>query len=124
MYRETNCSQRDALWHYTYTTVWDQSDPDATKPGKLAQEFKKMSKSMDAMRDITPKGAAYQNEGDVYEPNPIASFWGQENYDRLLKIKKDLDPDNLMSCWTCVGWEKNDSRHKCYPNVDNYSPDS
>lgn len=42
---------------------------------------------MDPIRAITPGAGAYQNEADVYEPDPIGSFWGEKNYARLLAIK-------------------------------------
>ena len=76
---------------------------------------------MDAMRAITPGSGAYMSEGDVYEPDPIGSFWGQKNHDRLLKLKRELDPDSLLSCFTCVGWDKSHPRYRCYPEV---KPDS
>lgn len=69
------------------------------------------------MRAITPTAGAYQNEGDVYEPDPVNSFWGKANYDRLLKIKQTLDPNNVMSCFNCIGWVKDDPRFKCYLKV-------
>jgi hypothetical protein len=105
------------LWHFTYTAVWDQADPVASAPETLVDVFTKISKDMDPMRAITPNAGAYQSEGDVYEPDYIRSFWGQENYNRLLKIKKELDPDNLLSCFRCVGWEQKNPRHRCYPEV-------
>ncbi|KAI9163703.1 isoamyl alcohol oxidase [Paramyrothecium foliicola] len=113
---------RNALWHFTYTAVWDQGDPVATRPDALVDIFTKISKDMDPMRAITPGGGAYQSEGDVYEPESVQSFWGQQNYDRLLKIKKELDPDNLLSCFTCVGWERSNPRHHCYPSVRTQDP--
>ena len=41
-----------------------------------------------------------QNEADVYEPNHEVSFWGT-NYERLLSIKNEVDPDHLFDCWQC-----------------------
>lgn len=76
--------------------------------------FDKISREMDPIRAITPNAGAYMSEGDVYEPHPIESFWGRKNYDRLLKLKQELDPDNLMSCYTCVGWDRTQSRYQCY----------
>lgn len=105
------------MYHFTYTAVWDHADPAATDPQALVDVFTQISKQMDPMRAITPNAGAYQSEGDVYEPNPAQSFWGQKNYARLLKIKKELDPDNLLSCFTCVGYEPKNPRHKCYPQV-------
>jgi hypothetical protein len=114
---------RNALWHFTYTSVWDQADPAAVNPEALRAMFTKISEEMDPMRAITPTGGAYASEGDVYEPDHIRSFWGQKNYDRLLKIKRELDPNNLLSCFTCVGYEESNERHRCYLDVRSETPD-
>ncbi|UKZ79483.1 hypothetical protein TrVFT333_007238 [Trichoderma virens FT-333] len=112
----------DSMWHLTYGTNWDPADPVATSPEALATMFQEISEAMDPMRAITPGAGAYQNEADVYEPDAIGSFWGEKNYARLLAIKKQLDPDNLMSCWNCIGWDVNDERHECYLNVRGIGP--
>lgn len=39
-----------------------------------------------------------------YEPNWQKSFWG-DNYPRLQKIKKTVDPDDTLWCHPCVGNE-------------------
>ncbi|KAL7945855.1 hypothetical protein V8C42DRAFT_321755 [Trichoderma barbatum] len=113
---------RDAVWHLTYGTQWDPADPVATSPEALSAMFQALSEAMDPMRAITPGAGAYQNEADVYEPDAIASFWGEKNYKRLLAIKKKLDPDNLLSCWNCIGWDVNDERHECYLKVRGIGP--
>ncbi|RFU74754.1 isoamyl alcohol oxidase [Trichoderma arundinaceum] len=113
---------RDSLWHLTYRVSWNPADPVATSPEALTKTFKAMSEQMDPMRAITPDGGAYQNEADVYEPDPIGSFWGAQNYARLLSIKTRLDPNNLLSCWNCIGWNKSDERFQCYLNVRGIGP--
>lgn len=47
---------------------------------------------------------AYGNEADVMEPNFGEAFWGT-NYARLLKIKKEVDPDDLFWVQAGVGSE-------------------
>ena len=47
-------------------------------------------------------GGTYINEANPYEPDWKNVFWGP-NYDRLLKIKRRIDPTNLMVCNRCVG---------------------
>ena len=50
----------------------------------------------------------------MYEPNHEQTFWGP-NYDRLLQIKKSVDPDNVMQVWQGVGWDGPQSkRFQCY----------
>merc|ERR1719510_1954269 len=57
-------------------------------------------------RNETPEAGAYFNEGDYFEPDFQESFWGRENYNRLLKIKQQLDPNGLFYCHNCVGSEE------------------
>jgi hypothetical protein len=110
--------QRNALWHFGYTIRWDQGDPAASDPELLVANLRQLSLDMDKMRAITPTGGAYQNEADLFEPDPVSAYWGQENYNRLLKLKRELDPDNMLSCFNCIGWERNDARHACYPDIE------
>ncbi|KAL6886661.1 hypothetical protein HDV57DRAFT_508676 [Trichoderma longibrachiatum] len=92
-------------------------------PKPLSRTLSTISTQIDPLRAITLGGeGAYQNEADVYEPDPIGSFWGEQNYARLLDIKKRLDPDNLLSCWNCVGWNPEDERHGCCLKVRGIGP--
>ncbi|KAK4223736.1 Tetrahydrocannabinolic acid synthase [Podospora fimiseda] len=61
----------------------------------------------EALRDLTrPElDAAYLNEADKYEKDWQKTFWGEDNYERLLSIKKSVDPDNVFWCMPCVGGE-------------------
>lgn len=108
---------RTALWHVVYQEFWNPADQAANEPSLVAARYRNVTRDMDKLRAITPNGGAYMNEGDTYEPDPINSYWGQENYNRLLSIKKELDPDNMLSCFKCVGWEKSDARFQCYPEL-------
>ena len=79
--------------------------------------FKTLSQSVNGLRVLTPNGGAYMNEGDTYEPDAPSSFWGLENYDRLLSIKKQVDPYNQLSCLKCVGANESAIRNQCYPKI-------
>ncbi|CAE6458193.1 unnamed protein product [Rhizoctonia solani] len=46
--------------------------------------------------------AAYFNEADPLEPQWKKTFFGS-HYDRLLKIKQQVDPKGLFTCNRCVG---------------------
>lgn len=57
-----------------------------------------------ALEKIVGKnGGTYINEANPYEPNWKEVFWGKANYARLEKIKRRIDPRNLMVCNRCVG---------------------
>ncbi|KAK4161375.1 hypothetical protein QBC43DRAFT_243812 [Cladorrhinum sp. PSN259] len=47
----------------------------------------------------------YLNEGDVMEPNFGEAFFGK-NYARLLKIKREIDPNDVFWAPTAVGSER------------------
>ena len=59
----------------------------------------------EALRVLAPDSGADVNEADPNEPDPHQSFWGS-NYPRLLKIKKEYDPNDVFWCTPCVGNER------------------
>ncbi|KAI0965734.1 hypothetical protein F4678DRAFT_467282 [Xylaria arbuscula] len=61
----------------------------------------------ESLRKLAPDMEAYINENNPGEPNWQHTFWG-ENYERLLKIKRKVDPEDVLWCHPCVGndrWE-------------------
>ena len=65
--------------------------------------------AVNKFREATPGAGAYFNEADYNEPDWQNTFWGNENYKRLLDIKRAWDPEELFYCHNCVGseyWEK------------------
>ncbi|KZT25422.1 FAD-binding domain-containing protein [Neolentinus lepideus HHB14362 ss-1] len=99
---------RDSVYHITLISTWNWN---ATAVEKKAQ-YDLSSRAISYLRAITPD-AAYSNEADVYEPNHEVAFWGN-NYERLLQIKRKYDPEQLLDCWHCVGWNPNSRRFACY----------
>ncbi|KAI1765014.1 FAD-binding domain-containing protein [Hypoxylon sp. FL1150] len=60
-------------------------------------------------------GGTYPNEANPFTPNWRESWWG-DNYARLLEVKKKYDPEGLLKCWKCVGFEDDDissDRFRC-----------
>lgn len=111
-----NPAWRTSYYHSIFETTWNPSDTTYGGFGSAAAVYNATTRTLDPLRAITPE-AAYQNEGDTYEPNPEESFWGTENYERLLRIKKEVDPGNILTCHQCVGWNEADARFGCYPKV-------
>lgn len=67
-----------------------------------------------ALREASPYGAAYVNEGDLYEPSWQDAYWG-DNYARLLEIRKKWDPEGVLFAQTTPGtesWSVVDYRRK------------
>ncbi|KAL2871959.1 uncharacterized protein BJX67DRAFT_376809 [Aspergillus lucknowensis] len=105
---------RNGLWHVIFTRQFDGS---TTDPSTVQEIWQTTHDIMNPLRDLTPGGGAYQNEADPFEPDPVNSFWGQENYARLLQIKWDIDPTNLLTVHNGVGWDETDERYSCYPDI-------
>ncbi|RDB14906.1 hypothetical protein Hypma_016469 [Hypsizygus marmoreus] len=99
---------RSSVYHVTIVSAWNWNATVEEKKG----HYKAVSKSIDNLRRITPDGA-YLNEADVYEPNHEVAFWGK-HYPELLRIKRKYDPDHLLDCWQCVGWNRKAPRFGCY----------
>ncbi|KAI2629340.1 FAD-binding domain-containing protein [Hypomontagnella submonticulosa] len=57
-----------------------------------------------AMKKAGPKGCAYINEGDPYQPNWQEHFWGSE-YKKLLEIRKKYDPNGVFYAVATPGTE-------------------
>lgn len=76
-------------------------EPDLEAGRKAAES---MNKAIGIIRDATPGAGTYSNESDYFEPDWQQAFWGT-NYDRLLTIKRKVDPDNLFRVHNGVGSE-------------------
>jgi hypothetical protein len=103
---------RNATWHIV---IKDGFKNDANTSTILAS-YRKVYEAASLFRKMTPESGAYQNEADLYEPRYEHSFWGAENYARLIRLKRNIDPENLLTCWQCIGFEKKDQRYSCYPD--------
>lgn len=99
---------RDSIYHITLVENWLWN---ATTE-EIKGHYQDASRAIDFLRNITPD-AAYSNEADVHEPNHEVAFWGS-NYAKLLSIKRRYDPDHLLDCWQCVGWNAYSPRFSCY----------
>ena len=67
-----------------------------------------------ALEELAPESGAYGNEANPWTEDWQEAFWG-ENYPRLLAIKQKYDPDELLMCFKCVGFDDKtmDSRFEC-----------
>ena len=105
---------RSSTWHVISLTIWD---PASVTAAQVQTSFTTVSDSMKQLRRITPDGGAYLNEGDTYEPDPVDAFWGAENYQRLLRIKRELDPKNVLQVFGGIGWDPEALQFSCYPTL-------
>ncbi|KAL6301463.1 FAD-binding domain-containing protein [Sparassis latifolia] len=101
---------RNSLWHLSLKGVVSFN----STLEQRTEMYATVSEHVNAFRAITPDSGAYFNEGDVYEPNHTDSYWG-DNYPRLLSIKQQYDPQGLLDCWQCVGWNgETDPLYQCH----------
>ena len=95
-----NPAWRTALWHVLMTGGW-------TGELGVSNETALLESWLDTvkpLKDLTPGGGCYLNEGHYLEPEWQETFYGS-NYPALLEIKKKYDPTHFFDCWKCVGWE-------------------
>ncbi|KAJ6545042.1 FAD-binding domain-containing protein [Mycena vulgaris] len=99
---------RDSVYHVTVKVPWNWN---ATTAEKL-RGYDLVDTAINHLRNITPT-ASYSNEGAVHEPDHEIAFWGS-NHARLLQLKRKYDPEHILDCWQCVGWEPASARFSCY----------
>ncbi|KAK4121492.1 FAD-binding domain-containing protein [Parathielavia appendiculata] len=95
-----NSHWRDAVWFGIMGTGW--------APGISQAELEAVQRKItdDWMGRLRPYGpGGYMNEGDVMEPDFAEAFFGT-NYDRLLQIKRRVDPYDVFWAPTAVGSER------------------
>jgi hypothetical protein len=104
---------RTSTWHVAAAAGFANGASVST----IEQAFVEAHNAGNILRALAPNSGAYQNEAEVFEPDPIDTFWGRANYEQLVAIKNQVDPDNILTCWGCIGWDNSDSIYSCYPQV-------
>ncbi|KAJ7648520.1 FAD-binding domain-containing protein [Mycena rosella] len=103
---------REALWQVVFAAEVSWNATEAEKQ----EIFSLVDGLTQPLRDVAPDSGAYMNEVFIYEPDFETAFWG-DNYPRLLALKHKYDPNGLLDCWHCVGWQgAQDERYSCYPD--------
>ncbi|KAF7552346.1 hypothetical protein G7Z17_g4398 [Cylindrodendrum hubeiense] len=103
---------RTAYIHALTWLGWGYPPFDETAAEKTR---KILNDRFETLRDLTPGGGSYMNEGFPFEEDWQQTFWG-ENYKRLLKIKREVDPKDVLWCTPCVGsesWEEESDGRLC-----------
>jgi FAD/FMN-containing dehydrogenase len=92
---------RNSYWlaGFANAYAWDASMAERRNKAQQIQQL-----ALD-LADLAPDGAAYTNEANPWQKNWQREFWGEANYARLVGIKARYDPDGLLRCWRCVGFE-------------------
>ncbi|EPQ55138.1 FAD-binding domain-containing protein [Gloeophyllum trabeum ATCC 11539] len=71
---------------------------DALTVDALNKMYQSAYDQIQPLRELAPPplGGQYLNEPDMLEQNWQAAYWGDAHYARLLKIKKQVDPHDLL----------------------------
>lgn len=96
-----NPAWRDVMMFNIIGLIWDEDTPEE----EVADLHHKLTYDLaQRLKDISPGAGGYGNEGDLMDPEWQDSFYG-ENYERLLEIKKQVDPRDVFWAPTAVGSE-------------------
>lgn len=104
----------DAVWHIETgeTSPWNST---LEERQALVQRYNNLTAEWKA---ISPDTGSYMNEANAFTVDWQEDFWGKENYESLLAIKNSYDPNKLMLCHRCIGWEPTDG-DKCLDAFEN-----
>ncbi|TLS31502.1 hypothetical protein PpBr36_02226 [Pyricularia pennisetigena] len=107
-------SWRDSYWLVGTSISWSSNDASLEERMRVAAMVQEVSKNL---TDLAPEGSMYPNEADPWTRDWANEFWGEENYARLVQIKRKYDPHALIGCWKCVGFEdslmETESAYRC-----------
>lgn len=95
-----NPAWRDTLVHLIVVEGWQDGSPQKV----IEAVHKDVTAKTQKLRALSPDTGAYFNEADSRERDWQASFFAN-NYGRLLEIKREVDPRNVLWCRGCVGSE-------------------
>ena len=92
---------RNSLWELGFADTWAWNSTIVER-----EAVNKLQANLTAMvEELTPGSGSYFNEDSPWNKNWHENWWG-ENYPRLLSIKKKFDPNGVLSCWKCVGFDE------------------
>ncbi|UNI22232.1 hypothetical protein JDV02_008139 [Purpureocillium takamizusanense] len=92
-------------WRNAYVHALSSSSFPPFNKTAERETVKRLDAAMQPLRALTPKSGAYLNEALPFEKDWQHTFWGS-NYERLLKIKRTVDPTDVFWCAPCVGNER------------------
>ncbi|KAK7527899.1 uncharacterized protein IWZ02DRAFT_467720 [Phyllosticta citriasiana] len=104
----------NATWEVFVNSVPNHANE--TTPLDTRQASADAHEAAERLAALTPGSGVYQNEADTFQTDSEEAFWGRENYEKLYQIKRRVDPDNVLTCHQCIGWQPDDERYSCYPD--------
>ena len=89
---------RTAIVHALGSTGWEFGGDATTAAARDTEQMQK------PLTSLAPGSGAYLNEADPFQEGWREAFWGS-NYERLVRIKRAVDPKGVFWCSVCVGAE-------------------
>ncbi|KAH7127428.1 hypothetical protein EDB81DRAFT_729501 [Dactylonectria macrodidyma] len=97
-------------WRKSYVhTIVGQGFPPFNETARI-ETIDSLNNAFEPLRELSPDTGAYINEALPFEADWQHTFWG-DNYERLLDIKRSVDPYDVLWCAPCVGNERWSERH-------------
>ncbi|KAI2642240.1 FAD-binding domain-containing protein [Xylaria nigripes] len=107
-----------SLWHLQTISpmAWNSSYEDRVQ---YITKLTNMTIQLEAIAG--PNAGTHFNEANPFMTGWQESYYGRENYEKLLKIKAKYDPDNILACWKCIGFQDDRDidlpRYKCQRKI-------
>ncbi|PSR79604.1 FAD binding domain protein [Coniella lustricola] len=101
-YNAANPAWRNTTVHMQLMSAWNSSA--AAWPAMIAAQKQMTDEFVPQLTALTPGMGAYLNEADFNQPDWQETFFGS-NYDALLAIKNEYDPESLFYILKGVGSE-------------------
>ncbi|KAI9151441.1 6-hydroxy-D-nicotine oxidase-like protein [Paramyrothecium foliicola] len=102
-------------WRKAYVHLVNIVGFDPLNKTTETEAVKALRTAFKPIRELSPNMGAYLNEASMFEEEPQKTFWGS-NYQKLLRIKRSLDPHDVFWCFPCVGnerWEQKENGRLC-----------
>ncbi|KAL2818747.1 hypothetical protein BDW59DRAFT_181875 [Aspergillus cavernicola] len=92
------------IWKHSHALLTISVDwaNNATESEKHEKRLHAVGISETLTKIVGSEGGTYVNEANPYEPDWQRVFWG-DKYERLVSIKRRVDPTHLFVCNRCVG---------------------
>ncbi|KAJ3281274.1 hypothetical protein HK104_000110 [Borealophlyctis nickersoniae] len=100
-----NPAWRKALLHVVYTQSLPPLSMMPITEALIAYLRNSVTQRTEILKQLAPDSGCYINESDAFEEGWEQSKYGA-NWDRLRKVKRMVDPERVMVCRQCVGWEE------------------
>lgn len=97
---------RKSVWHVASTIPFRANF--TLDERKMA--VKKLNRYTRLLKEISPNTGTYVGEASMFNKDWREDYWGKENYERMLKVRKQRmskkEMFNLVPCVRCIGWDE------------------